>query len=320
MPRYDTGSVPGAMTPALVPRYDACWYDAAAHRRDTIHRVRHLGTTPGRHRGTTPGRMPRYDSTGSMPRVDAHRIHASGSSASPLDQPGGMATSPMESLGFASVHADDVRSRARTRLYGRQRGKPPKQRTDPPRSDRAKPKKVRIAAGLGARPVRRRRVLLGIGTGVGMAGGGGAATLLTNAVGSSNCNESPQHQPRSGRGGTGRLRRPRRPASPPPPKPPTGPTPLGRDPELHLLRRATFGPTPVDVVAVKQMGLDAWLERQFNLVSVADPLADQIVGYLPDDHSCRPRRSARRQGERRHGDDPTRSKPPRPGRCGAADS
>ena len=36
-------------------------------------------------------------------------------------------------------------------------------------------------------------------------------------------------------------------------------TALSRDPALHLLRRATFGPTPAEVAACRAAGLDAWL-------------------------------------------------------------
>jgi uncharacterized protein (DUF1800 family) len=62
---------------------------------------------------------------------------------------------------------------------------------------------------------------------------------------------------------------------------PTYSTPLSRDPVLHLLRRATFGPTPADVTAVRQMGLDAWIEQQLNPEPVADPGGDAVMALYP---------------------------------------
>jgi uncharacterized protein (DUF1800 family) len=49
---------------------------------------------------------------------------------------------------------------------------------------------------------------------------------------------------------------------------------------LHLLRRATFGPTPIDVVAIRQMGIDQWLERQLTPTAIADPREDLIRGFF----------------------------------------
>ena len=145
---------------------------------------------------------------------------------------------------------------------------------------RGKATKVRIAPGIGDRPVRRRRVLLGIGTGVVVAGGAGAAaTLLTGAVGSASNDQFPNTN--LGLGAAGLAESPTDAARIAGKAKPTWPTPLRRDPELHLLRRATFGPTLVEVVAVKQMGLDAWLERQFSPQAVADPAADQILATYP---------------------------------------
>src|SRR4029077_9885783 len=62
---------------------------------------------------------------------------------------------------------------------------------------------------------------------------------------------------------------------------PTWPTPPTRDPEMHLLRRAPFGPTLIDVVALKQMGVDAWLERQFSPQNIADPGGDAVLATYP---------------------------------------
>jgi uncharacterized protein (DUF1800 family) len=143
----------------------------------------------------------------------------------------------------------------------------------------AKAKKVRIAPGTGGRPVRRRRVLVGVGAGVVVAAGAGAAaTLLTGATGSAS-DQFPNTN--LGLGAAGLAESPTDAARIAAAATPTWPTPLGRDPELHLLRRATFGPTLVDVVAVKQMGLDAWLERQFSPQTVADPVADEILTAYP---------------------------------------
>jgi uncharacterized protein (DUF1800 family) len=62
---------------------------------------------------------------------------------------------------------------------------------------------------------------------------------------------------------------------------PRYPTPLVRDPVLHLLRRATFGPTPQDVADVKQAGIDAWLDRQLNPGAVEDPGGDAVTRMYP---------------------------------------
>ena len=56
---------------------------------------------------------------------------------------------------------------------------------------------------------------------------------------------------------------------------------LSRDPILHLLRRATFGPTRVDVEAVKSMGIDGWLEAQMNPGSVADAVSEKALNAFP---------------------------------------
>jgi uncharacterized protein (DUF1800 family) len=140
-----------------------------------------------------------------------------------------------------------------------------------------KVKKVRIAPGIGDRPVRRRRVLLGVGTGVVVAAGAGAAgALLTGATGSAS-DQFPNTN--LGLGAAGLAESPTDAARIAAAATPTWPTPLGRDPELHLLRRATFGPTLVDVVALRQMGLDAWLERQFSPQTVADPAEEILTAY-----------------------------------------
>jgi len=62
---------------------------------------------------------------------------------------------------------------------------------------------------------------------------------------------------------------------------PRFPTPLVRDPVLHLLRRATFGPTDADIALVKRMGIDAWLDQQLTPASLADPIVDEALKVTP---------------------------------------
>jgi uncharacterized protein (DUF1800 family) len=57
---------------------------------------------------------------------------------------------------------------------------------------------------------------------------------------------------------------------------------LGNDPALHLVRRATFGPTTELLADVRAAGPSAWLDRQLAVTSAnADPLKAQLVGALP---------------------------------------
>jgi len=130
-------------------------------------------------------------------------------------------------------------------------------------------------------PVKRRKVLLGIGTGVVAVGTAGtAAALLTGGIGPLGGGGN-RPNTTDGLGAAGLAESPSAAAAIAAAATPTWPTPLVRDPELHLLRRTTFGPTLLDVVAVKQLGIDAWLERQFNAVAVADPLLDPILATYP---------------------------------------
>ncbi|MET7392157.1 DUF1800 domain-containing protein [Dactylosporangium sp. NPDC005572] len=62
---------------------------------------------------------------------------------------------------------------------------------------------------------------------------------------------------------------------------PRFPSPLNRDPVLHLLRRCTFGPTLADVAAVKQVGIDAWLDQQLDPGNVPDPVGDAVLKVTP---------------------------------------
>jgi hypothetical protein len=56
---------------------------------------------------------------------------------------------------------------------------------------------------------------------------------------------------------------------------------LPADPLLHLLRRATYGPTPASIAEIRRLGAKAWLDRQLNPGSIADPVADGLVARLP---------------------------------------
>ncbi len=131
------------------------------------------------------------------------------------------------------------------------------------------------------RPVRRRRILLGLGTGVVVAGtAGAAATMFTGVVGSAG-NGGSALSTANGLGAAGLADSPAAAAKIAAGAKPTWPTPLSRDPEIHLVRRATFGPSLLDVVAVKQMGIDAWLERQLNPAAIADPVGEQVLATYP---------------------------------------
>jgi uncharacterized protein (DUF1800 family) len=148
-------------------------------------------------------------------------------------------------------------------------------------------KVIHVASGrtgrkgiLSSLPVKRRKVLLGIGTGVVAVGSAGtAAAILSGGIPGLASSNRPSTV--DGLGASGLADSPSAAAAIAAAATPTWPNPLTRDPELHLLRRATFGPTLVDVVSVKQMGIDAWLERQFNAVAVADPLLDPILAAYP---------------------------------------
>jgi uncharacterized protein (DUF1800 family) len=132
------------------------------------------------------------------------------------------------------------------------------------------------------KPVGRRRVLLGLGTGVVAAGGvGGAVALLAGGIGTASPHGTVRPNTAAGLGASGLADSPSAAAKIAAGATPAFPNPLTRDPELHLLRRATFGPSLVDVVALKQMGIDAWLERQFSPQNIADPGGDAVVATFP---------------------------------------
>ena len=56
---------------------------------------------------------------------------------------------------------------------------------------------------------------------------------------------------------------------------------LPTDPLLHVLRRATYGPTPTSVAQIRRMGATAWLEQQLSPATIADPVADELVARFP---------------------------------------
>lgn len=49
------------------------------------------------------------------------------------------------------------------------------------------------------------------------------------------------------------------------------------DQVLHLLRRATYGPTPALVAAVRKQGAKAWLEAQLAPSKIPDPVVDALM-------------------------------------------
>jgi len=62
---------------------------------------------------------------------------------------------------------------------------------------------------------------------------------------------------------------------------PTSPNLLSRDPVLHLLRRATFGPTRALVDAAGKMGVDAWLDQQLDPGKIDDGVSDKALTAFP---------------------------------------
>ena len=49
------------------------------------------------------------------------------------------------------------------------------------------------------------------------------------------------------------------------------------DPVLHLLRRATFGPTPALLASVKKVGANDWLDAQLTPSTVDDKAMDSFL-------------------------------------------
>ena len=62
---------------------------------------------------------------------------------------------------------------------------------------------------------------------------------------------------------------------------PRDPNPLVRDPVLHLLRRASFGPAPSTVEQARKMGIDAWLDLQLQPAAIDDPVCDGMLKAFP---------------------------------------
>ncbi|MFI5935277.1 DUF1800 domain-containing protein [Actinoplanes sp. NPDC051494] len=62
------------------------------------------------------------------------------------------------------------------------------------------------------------------------------------------------------------------------------PTPadlLSNDPIAHLLRRATFGPTPAALAEATRLGAEGWLDRQLAPATIADGDLDALLTRLP---------------------------------------
>jgi uncharacterized protein (DUF1800 family) len=61
---------------------------------------------------------------------------------------------------------------------------------------------------------------------------------------------------------------------------PTAASLVSADPLLHLLRRATYGPTPAAGAEIRRLGAQAWLERQLVPAAIADDACDAVLGRL----------------------------------------
>ncbi len=51
---------------------------------------------------------------------------------------------------------------------------------------------------------------------------------------------------------------------------------------LHLLRRATYGPTPASIIQATSLGRKAWLERQLAPATIADSAMDALMKRFPE--------------------------------------
>ncbi|MBM2620161.1 DUF1800 domain-containing protein [Actinoplanes sp. LDG1-06] len=56
---------------------------------------------------------------------------------------------------------------------------------------------------------------------------------------------------------------------------------VSADPIAHLVRRATFGPTPESLAEARKLGAVAWLDRQLDPTKIADPVCDELMARLP---------------------------------------
>jgi hypothetical protein len=60
------------------------------------------------------------------------------------------------------------------------------------------------------------------------------------------------------------------------------PSAASRAAALHLIRRATYGPTPRLVAEVRSRGTSAWLERQLRPGSIPDPVGSTLRSLYPE--------------------------------------
>jgi uncharacterized protein (DUF1800 family) len=56
---------------------------------------------------------------------------------------------------------------------------------------------------------------------------------------------------------------------------------IDADPIAHLLRRATYGPTPAALAEAKKLGVAGWLDRQLDPARIDDTACDQLLARLP---------------------------------------
>jgi uncharacterized protein (DUF1800 family) len=56
---------------------------------------------------------------------------------------------------------------------------------------------------------------------------------------------------------------------------------LPADPIAHLLRRATYGPTPASLAEATRLGVSGWLDKQLNPSAIADADCDALLARLP---------------------------------------
>ncbi|MFI5493701.1 DUF1800 domain-containing protein [Actinoplanes sp. NPDC051859] len=56
---------------------------------------------------------------------------------------------------------------------------------------------------------------------------------------------------------------------------------VSADPIAHLIRRATFGPTPATLAEATKLGVQGWLDRQLNPAKIADGELDALLTRLP---------------------------------------
>ncbi|WP_238547289.1 DUF1800 domain-containing protein [Actinoplanes friuliensis] len=56
---------------------------------------------------------------------------------------------------------------------------------------------------------------------------------------------------------------------------------VSTDQQLHLLRRATYGPTPASLAEIRELGTAAWLDRQLDPSGIADADCDALLTRFP---------------------------------------